>query len=66
MKILDDFKKSRTVRLAWAKQAAGVVAIIMANVGYFENSMSAAAFGGVMIGLGVLDYWLRSVTTEPL
>lgn len=66
IKYIQRFKKSRTVRLAFFKALAGVVTIIIANLGYFESSFSAQAFGIITIVLAIVDHVLRVKTTESI
>jgi hypothetical protein len=60
------FKTSKTIRLAYAKKLAGLVSLILSNIGYFESSLAPATFGLVLIGLGAADNHLRKVTTKSL
>ena len=60
------FKASKTVKSAWAKKALGIVSIILANLGYFESSMTPAAFGALLIIFGILDDHLRDLTNQPI
>ncbi len=56
-------KESRTVRLAFLKKLVGLA---MMNIGYFEDSMTAMAFGLLTMSLGMLDYQLRLDTSKEL
>ena len=62
-KLKSDFKASRTVRLAWFKK---IIGLLILNAALFQDSMSGATFGALMIILGIVDYKLRSVTTKKL
>ena len=64
--MISDISKSRTLQVAWAKKLLGLVSLISANAGYFENSMTGFSFGIFMISLGILDNYLRHITTKPL
>ncbi len=57
------FKESRTVRLAFLKKLVGLAIM---NIGYFEDSMTAMAFGLLTMALGMLDYQLRLDTSKEL
>ncbi len=56
-------KESRTVRLAFLKKLVGLAIM---NIGYFEDSMTAMAFGLLTMALGMLDYQLRLDTSKEL
>jgi uncharacterized membrane protein len=66
MKYIEHFKASRTVKLALAKKVAGLVTLILANLSYFEASVTPSVFGCLLIGFGYADYLLRAATTKPL
>ena len=60
------FKASRTVRLAFFKKIGGSITIIIASLGYFENSVTPAVFGAVTILFGIAEYQIRLLTTKKL
>lgn len=66
MKLIEDFKKSKTIKFAWLKIAAGFVGVIMSNMGYFEGVLSPTVFGATFILLGIIDKVLRELTTQSL
>ncbi len=66
MKFIEDFKVSKTIKLAWAKKIGGAVMVITANMGYFEDALTPAVFGSILIALGIIDNLLRQITTQPL
>jgi len=67
---LKNLKNSKTCRAALLKKVIGVLAIIAANLGYFEGMVSPQTFatisGVIAIALGLHDYYLRTITTEAL
>ena len=66
MKFIEDFKVSKTIKLAWAKKIGGAVMVITANMGYFEDALTPAVFGSILIALGIIDNLLRQITTQSL
>ena len=65
-KYIKNFKQSKTVRLAFLKKLGGVITIILANLGYFEDSVTPAIFGTILIVLGVIDHYIRTLTDSAL
>ena len=63
---IENFKKSKTVRMALLKKIGGTLTIIIANLGYFEHAVTPVVFGIVTILFGVADYHIRTLTTKPL
>ena len=66
MKLIEDFKVSKTIKLAWAKKLGGAIAVILANMGYFEDALTPVIFGSILIALGIIDNLLRQITTQAL
>lgn len=66
MKFIEDFKVSKTIKLAWAKKIGGTITVVLANMGYFEDALTPAVFGSILIALGIIDNLLRQITTQPL
>lgn len=65
-----NFKKSKTIRAAFFKSFIGVLTILSANLGYFENLMTPTVFavvtGILAVLIGVYDHYIRTRTTKPL
>ena len=66
MKFIEDFKVSKTIKLAWAKKISGAVMVILANMGHFEDALTPVVFGSILITLGIIDNFLRQITTQAL
>jgi len=66
MSLLSDFKKSRTIRLAWANKLLGVISVILLNMGYFKEYLTPEVFGVYLIVLGIVENYLRQVTRKAL
>lgn len=66
MKLIEDFKKSKTIKLAWANKLLGIVSVILVNMGYFETVLTPQVFGAYLIVLGITENWLRQLTRKPL
>ena len=65
-KAIDGFKKSKTIKFAWAKVALGAVGLAIENQGLLQGVISPVYFYVLIIGLGVADDLLRRVTTQAL
>lgn len=59
-------KSSRTIRIAYLKKLAGVVSVVLALSGHFEQAIDPMWFGAGVAILGMLDNKLRKVTTTSL
>ncbi len=66
MKIIDDFKKSKTIKSADAKTLLGITTVVLANMTYFQDTLSPVVYGMILIGFGIVDRYLRQVTRKPL
>ena len=65
-KYITHFKQSKTVRVSFIKNLGGVITIILANMGYFEDAVTPVVFGTILIILGVIDHYIRILTTTAL
>jgi len=65
-KAINGFKKSKTIKFAWAKVALGAVGLAIENQGMLQGVIDPVYFYFLIIGLGVADHFLRTITTHPL